>query len=83
MKELDYQIVRSPKRKTLTITVERDRAVVVHVPEGTPEQEVHRVVDKKRQWRRAGNIRHSAAIGSTLYALTAPLRSIKGLFRRS
>jgi predicted metal-dependent hydrolase len=50
MKELNYQIVRSPKRKTLTITVERDRTVMVHVPEGTPEQEVHRVVDEKRQW---------------------------------
>lgn len=50
MKELDYQIVRSPKRKTLTITVERDRSVVVHAPQGTPENEVHRVVDQKRQW---------------------------------
>ncbi len=50
MKELDYQIVRSRKRKTLTITVERDRSVVVHAPERTPEHEVHRVVDEKRQW---------------------------------
>jgi len=50
MNELNYQIVRSPNRKTLTITVERDRTVIVHVPEGTPEQEVHRVVDEKRQW---------------------------------
>ncbi len=50
MKELNYQIVRSPKRKMLTITVERDRTVVVHAPEGTPEQEVHRVEDEKRQW---------------------------------
>jgi predicted metal-dependent hydrolase len=50
MKELNYQIARSPKRQTLTITVERDRTVVVHVPEGMPEDEVHRVVDEKRQW---------------------------------
>ena len=50
MKELNYHIIRSPKRKTLTITVERDRTVMVHAPEGTPEDEVHRVVDKKRQW---------------------------------
>ena len=50
MKELNYQIVRSPKRKTLTITVERDRTVMVHVPEGAPEDDVHRVVDEKRQW---------------------------------
>jgi predicted metal-dependent hydrolase len=57
MKKLDYQIVRSPKRKTLTITVERDRSVVVHAPEGTPELEVHRVVDEKRQWI-LGKLRH-------------------------
>jgi predicted metal-dependent hydrolase len=57
MKELEYQIVRSPKRKTLTITVERDQSVVVHAPEGTPEHEVHRVVDEKRQWI-LGKIRH-------------------------
>ena len=50
MIELKYQIVRSPKRKTLTITVERDRTVKVHVPEGISEDEVHRVIDEKRQW---------------------------------
>jgi len=50
MIELDYQIVRSPKRKKLTITVERDRAVIVHAPERTSDEEVRRVVDSKRQW---------------------------------
>jgi predicted metal-dependent hydrolase len=50
MMELNYNIVRSPKRKKLTITVERDRAVIVHAPEGTSEEEVRRLVDAKRQW---------------------------------
>ncbi len=50
MKELNYQIVRSPKRKKLTITVERDRSVVVHVPQETSEDEVHRIMEEKRQW---------------------------------
>src|SRR5258708_39868881 len=50
MMELTYQIVRSPRRKKLTITVERDRAIVVHAPEGTCEDEVRRLVDSKRQW---------------------------------
>ncbi len=50
MKQLNYQIVRSAKRKTLTITVERNRTVMVHVPEGTPDQEVHQVVEAKCQW---------------------------------
>lgn len=48
--ELHYTIVRSPKRKKLTITVERDRSVVVHAPEGKSDESVRRVVDAKRQW---------------------------------
>src|SRR5258708_34839591 len=47
---LDYKIVRSPKRKKLTITVERDRAIIVHAPQGISEEELRRVVDAKRQW---------------------------------
>jgi len=47
---LDYKIVRSSKRKTLTITVGRDRAVTIHAPEGTSEETVRRVVEAKRQW---------------------------------
>jgi len=47
---LDYTINRSPKRRKLTITVERDRSVVVHAPEGTPEEKIRQVVESKRQW---------------------------------
>jgi predicted metal-dependent hydrolase len=50
MMELEYQTVRSPKRKKLTITVERDRTIIVHAPQGTSEEVVRRVVDAKRQW---------------------------------
>ena len=50
MMNLSYEIVRSPKRKKLTITVERDRAVIVHAPEGTSDQDVKKIVDAKRQW---------------------------------
>jgi predicted metal-dependent hydrolase len=50
MMELDYQIVRSAKRKKLTISVERDRKIVIHAPQGISEEEVKRVVDAKRQW---------------------------------
>ena len=48
--DLKYQIVRSPRRKKLTISVERDRSVVVHAPEGTTEETIRRVVNSKRQW---------------------------------
>ena len=50
MTELNYSIVRSPKRKTLTISVERDRSVVVRAPQEMPNDEVRRLVDAKRQW---------------------------------
>lgn len=48
--DIDYIIIRSPRRKKLTITVERDRSVVVHAPESTPEDKIHQVVKAKRQW---------------------------------
>jgi predicted metal-dependent hydrolase len=48
--DLDYTIVRSPRRRKLTITVERDRSVVVHAPESTSEEKIHQVVEAKRQW---------------------------------
>jgi predicted metal-dependent hydrolase len=50
MRELSYQIVRSPKRRKLTITVERDRSVIVHAPKETSDCEIQRLVDSKRQW---------------------------------
>ena len=50
MMNLDYKTVRSPKRRKLTITVERDREVVVHAPEGTPDDDIRHIVELKRQW---------------------------------
>lgn len=47
---LIYEIRRSVKRKNVTITVERDRSVVVHAPVGTPEDKLRKLVDGKRQW---------------------------------
>jgi len=48
--ELAYTIQRSSRRRKLTITVERDRNVVVHAPEGTSEEKIRQVVESKRQW---------------------------------
>ena len=53
-----YTIQRSDKRRKLTITVERDRSVVVHAPAGATDEAVHRVVDEKRRWI-IEKIRHS------------------------
>jgi predicted metal-dependent hydrolase len=48
--ELSYTIKRSPRRKKLTITVERDRRVVVHAPDKTSEEKIRSIVESKRQW---------------------------------
>ena len=48
--DLSYKILRSAKRRKLTITVERDRTVVVHAPEGISDEMIRQVVESKRQW---------------------------------
>jgi predicted metal-dependent hydrolase len=48
--DLAYTIKHSPKRRKLTITVERDRSVVVHAPEGTSDDKIQAVVESKRNW---------------------------------
>jgi len=48
--ELAYTIKRSGKRRKLTITVERDRSVVVHAPSNASDEAIWRVVESKRQW---------------------------------
>lgn len=39
-------------------------------------------VDKRRQWSRWRNLRHSSAIRSTLYTVGAPGRALKRVFKR-
>jgi predicted metal-dependent hydrolase len=48
--DLSYTVQRSEKRKKLTITVERDRTVVVHAPSHASDDTIERVVESKRQW---------------------------------
>jgi predicted metal-dependent hydrolase len=51
MKEIDYHIVRSRKRrKTLLLTIERDGKVVMHVPYRTPEHEIEAFFNGKLSW---------------------------------
>lgn len=47
---LSYIIQRSANRRKLTITVERDRKVVVHAPVGVSDEKIRQVVESKRQW---------------------------------
>lgn len=48
--DLAYTIQRSKNRRRLTISVERDRSVVVHAPASATEDAIRRVVHAKRQW---------------------------------
>jgi predicted metal-dependent hydrolase len=47
--ELNYKVVFS-RRKKLTITVERDRSIVVHAPEGTQAEKIRSVVESRKLW---------------------------------
>lgn len=47
--ELSYKTVFS-RRKTLTITVERDRSVLVTAPEGTTHERIRQVVESRKLW---------------------------------
>ncbi len=47
--ELEYKVVFS-KRKTLTITVERDRSLVVTAPEGATPEKIRQVVESRKLW---------------------------------
>jgi predicted metal-dependent hydrolase len=47
--ELSFQIVYS-RRKTLALSVERDKSVIVRAPEGTPEEKIHRAIEAKKFW---------------------------------
>jgi predicted metal-dependent hydrolase len=48
--DIEYTIIRSPRRRKLTITVERDRSVIVHAPQSTSEETIRRIVQAKRHW---------------------------------
>ena len=48
--DITYAIKRSSKRKKVTISIERDRRVVVHAPNHASDETVARVVEAKRHW---------------------------------
>lgn len=47
--QLEYEIKYS-KRKTLNITVERDRRIIVRAPENLSLQKIGEIVEAKKQW---------------------------------
>ena len=48
--DISYSVKRSSKRTKVTITIERDRKVVVHAPQHASDEAIVRVVEDKRHW---------------------------------
>ena len=48
--DITYSVKRSAKRKKVTITVERDRRVVVHAPNHASDEAIAQIVEAKRHW---------------------------------
>ena len=48
--DIAYSVKRSSKRARVTITVERDRRVVVHAPIHASDEAIARIVEAKRPW---------------------------------
>jgi len=56
--DIVYSVERSSKRRKVTITVERDRRVVVRAPYHASAEAIARIVEAKQQWIHA-KTRHS------------------------
>ena len=48
--DITYSVKRSSKRTKVTITIERDRKVVVHAPNHASDGAIARIVEAKRYW---------------------------------
>ena len=48
--DISYSVKRSSIRTKVTITIERDRKVVVHAPNHASDEAIARIVEAKRHW---------------------------------
>ena len=48
--DIAYSVRRSSKRARVTITIERDRKVVVHAPNHASDEAIARTIEAKRHW---------------------------------
>ncbi|MBS9385980.1 MAG: M48 family metallopeptidase [Dolichospermum sp. BR01] len=47
---LDYKVMYSSKRKTLSLCVERDKTIIVRAPIGISEEKIKQIVESKKLW---------------------------------
>lgn len=48
--DIVYAVKRTSRRKKVTITIERDRRVVVHAPNHASDETIAQIVESKRHW---------------------------------
>ena len=48
--DITYSVKKSPKRTKVTITIERDRTVIVYAPNHASDDAIARIVEAKRHW---------------------------------
>jgi len=59
--DLEVQVRRSPRRKTVDLIVDRFGDLVISVPESLPEREVEAIVRRKQEWI-YGKLEHKDAV---------------------
>ncbi len=53
MLEFEYEVIRRPRRKTASISVKPDNAVVIIVPHKLPQESIEQIVKSKTRWIRS------------------------------
>lgn len=61
--DLDFEVRRSDRRKTLGLTVDRGGELVVHAPSDTPEPELRQWVESKLLWVHRKLLQKEAHVG--------------------
>ena len=51
--EFEYEVIRRPRRKTASISVKPDNAVLVIVPSNLPHESIEKIVRGKARWIRS------------------------------
>jgi len=56
---IQYEVIRSPRRKTVVIEVHRDQSVKIRAPQRVSEREIKRLVKEKFQWIHSQQLRQA------------------------
>ena len=68
---LDYTIKYSARRRKLTITIERDRSIMVNAPKGTSPAKIQEIVESKN----SGFLKKQGMRKNILHCRTLPVKN--------